>query len=136
MFAHNRPGKLLAEIVLFCKAMPLARPRVGKTSHVYQPLENQFEMRKQLRPYKMHDPIDKPFWLEVHAFYESPGFRDISRLPCQNFDLDNVVKAVADNLTFSAIITDDKWLEGITASKQYSVEDYVLIRLNEVINAA
>ena len=47
-------------------------------------------------------------------------------------NLDNVVKAVADNLTYLGLITDDRLMRGLTASFESGVEDFVVIRLNEV----
>ena len=125
MFEISEPGHLLLEMVLFCKALPLARPRIGIGKHIYQPLENQAPMREEMKAYKSKT-IDSPFWLTVHAYYGSPN----------KGDLDNVVKAVADNLTYLGLITDDRLMRGLTASFESGVEDFVVIRLNEVKLAA
>jgi Holliday junction resolvase RusA-like endonuclease len=116
---------MLLEMVLFCKAFPLARPRRGVGKHIYQPLENQAPMREEMRAYR-GSTIDSPFWLTVHAYYEKKS----------KADLDNVVKAVADNLTYIGLITDDRLMRGLTASFETGVEDFVVIRLNEVKIAA
>jgi len=39
---------------------------------------------------------------------------------------------VADNLTYLGMITDDRLMKGLTASFENGVEDFVVIRLNEV----
>lgn len=122
MFEISEPGRLLLEMVLFCKALPLARPRIGIGKHIYQPLENQSPMRQEMKAYKQPTPINAPFWLSVHAYYDSQN----------KGDLDNVVKAVADNLTYLGLITDDRLMRGLTASFEEGVEDFVVIRLNGV----
>jgi Holliday junction resolvase RusA-like endonuclease len=121
MFEVSEPGRMILEMVLFCKALPLARPRIGIGKHIYQPLENQAAMREEMKPYR-GETIDSPFWLSVHAYYGSQN----------KGDLDNVVKAVADNLTYLGMITDDRLMRGLTASFETGVEDFVVIRLNEV----
>lgn len=125
MFEVSEPGRMLLEMVLFCKALPLARPRIGIGKHIYQPLENQASMRKEMKPYR-GKTIGTPFWLTVHAYFGSQN----------KGDLDNVVKAVADNLTYLGMITDDRLMKGLTASFETGVEDFVVIRLNEVKLAA
>ena len=121
MFEVSEPGKMVLEMVLFCKALPLARPRIGIGKHIYQPLENQAAMREEMKAYR-GTTIDSHFWLTVHAYYGSQN----------KGDLDNVVKAVADNLTYLGMITDDRLMKGLTASFETGVEDFVVIRLNEV----
>lgn len=79
-----------------------------------------------MQAYAVSRPFNLPIWLSVHAYYDEAS----------KGDLDNVVKGVADNLTFTGIIADDRLVRGLTATFEDAVEDYVLIRLNEVINAA
>ena len=75
-----------------------------------------------MRPYSQGTSISTFVWLSVHAYFDSPN----------RGDLDNIVKGVSDNLQFIGIISDDRIVKGITASIENAVEDYTLIRINEV----
>jgi len=125
-------GSLISEMYIFCRPYPLGRPRMRKDgSGVYQPLENQAEMREELLTHHYREkPIDKPVVLVARLFYQKPPFQPLPHV--SRYDVDNLAKAIADNLVDRNILSDDRLILKLDISKSYSVEDYVIIRIHEV----
>ena len=125
------PGRLISEMYIFSRAYPLGRPRMRKdASGVYQPLENQADMRDQLHDYYLEEPITRPLCLSARIFYQKPYYaplEDVSR-----YDVDNLTKAICDNLQHCNIIKDDRLILRTDVTKAYGAEDYLIIRLYEV----
>lgn len=124
-------GKLISEMYIFCRSYPLGRPRMRKDrAAVYQPLENQAEMREELLAYHRITPIDRPVVLVARLFYQRPAYRPLPHI--SRYDVDNLAKAIADNLVTGNILQDDRLILKMDVTKAYSAEDYVIIRLHEV----
>jgi Holliday junction resolvase RusA-like endonuclease len=80
-----------------------------------------------MEPYSSDFPIKRPFWLTINAFYAVGSYNNTPYV--SSFDVDNVAKAVADNMQAMKIIADDKWMVGLSVTKQLSAEDYTIIRI-------
>ncbi len=125
------PGKLISEMYIFCRTYPLGRPRMKKDrTAVYQPLENQAEMREELLAYHRDVPIDIPVCMIARLFYQRPAYQPLPHV--SRYDVDNLAKAIADNLVDRNIIADDRLILRLDITKSYSAEDYLIIRLHEV----
>lgn len=124
-------GRLITEMYIFCRPYPLGRPRMRKDgSGVYQPLENQAEMREEMLAYHREVPIDRPVVLVARLFYQRPPYQPLPHV--SRYDVDNLAKAIADNLVDQNIITDDRLILKLDITKSYSAEDYMVIRIHEV----
>jgi hypothetical protein len=98
---------------------PLARPRFSK-GRVYQPLENQRELRAFLFDKKPDHPFESFLWLD--CFFYLRGF---------NADLDNMVKAVCDGLQHSRVIENDRQVVGGTFVRGICEDEHTVIVLKE-----
>jgi Holliday junction resolvase RusA-like endonuclease len=86
-----------------------------------------------MKPYaEDRNHIDFPFWLVANLFYAQEEYNKKNSIT--SFDLDNCVKAIADNLQATKIIKDDRLMMGCTATKQLSVEDYSVVKIFGVTN--
>jgi Holliday junction resolvase RusA-like endonuclease len=110
----------------------LNRPRLNIAKHVYQPLNNQQEVIAELKNY---DPLklDNPLIMDVVFYFSKKTGSDYPISPSIG-DLDNHLKAIADNLVRTHIISDDRIIVEIHAIKCWAKEDYIEIRLYEAIN--
>jgi Holliday junction resolvase RusA-like endonuclease len=119
-------SKLIAEFDLFCAGLPLNRGRRRSGPGMHQPLENQQEMLSLL---EMFDPlmIAKPCIVDVECGYMS--WTNRSRVI--RYDVDNVLKAILDNLQRVFILADDKFVVGSSIVKLPAKENYTLIKIYE-----
>lgn len=120
----------------FGRAYPLQRPRRAKQGGVYQDLSDQQEMIYQL---KQHEPLslEIPIILDTLIFFKRPTKLNIP-YPTQNKfgDIDNIQKAIADNLQKAGHIVDDRLIVGGQSYKLFADEDWVSITIYipEIVN--
>jgi len=124
-------GLLLAKFFLFSRSFPLARPRFSTTKHVYQPLKNQECIISELKHYAAIN-LDGAVLLDVIFYFRKKGNGDYPISPSIG-DLDNHVKAISDNLVKAHILSDDRIIVDLHASKCWAKEDYIQIEIYEVI---
>lgn len=125
-------GKMVAEMLLPCRTFPLRRGRTRSRRYkgVYQPLGDQEEMMEQMIPHRSLS-IDFPFICEIYCGYRvlytknqyQPDIKLIA------YDVDNLTKAVLDNMQRMRIILDDKLAVGVTCLKYQDYSDCTTIRL-------
>jgi Holliday junction resolvase RusA-like endonuclease len=120
-------GDLLAKLLLFERSFPLARPRVNTSKQVYQPLSNQQSLISEMERYSdLH--LDGFLWIDVAFYFRKMGKWEYPVSPSIG-DLDNHVKGLLDNLQRLNIITNDRFIVGIHATKAWSTEDYVEVEI-------
>ena len=124
-------GELLASIRLSCRVRPLQRPRLFSSARfeerVYQPLENQAELREKLSELE-------PAWITAPVFVDCyMYFRQAKRTPFPSTkfhgDLDNNLKAVYDALQAANMIMDDSLIIGGESMKLFGPNDEVEIKI-------
>ena len=114
-------GAGLLDFVIFERASPLPRPRINKhTGSIYQPIDSQNKVRKALLEIEQ-EPIDVPFILEADFYFEKKEY-------FLKVDVDNLLKALADNLQAMKIITNDRLMMGSRVTKNL-YEDFICLRL-------
>lgn len=116
-------GDVLTDLMLYCRAKPLQRPRRSQSGGVYQPLDNQRDMISCLGTYP--NAITVPMIIDVTCYYQIRT--KLSHVV--NYDIDNVLKAILDNLIRAGLIADDKLVVGSTIFKTPSNEDRVHVRI-------
>jgi hypothetical protein len=99
---------------------PLARPRFAR-GRVYQPLENQRELRAFVFDKRPNNPFESYLWLDCY-FYLNSRF---------GADLDNMVKAVCDALQFAGVIENDRQVIGGTFIRGICEDEHTVIVLKE-----
>jgi hypothetical protein len=99
---------------------PLARPRFAR-GRVYQPLENQRELRAFIFDKRPERPFESFLWLDCY-FYLHSRF---------GADLDNMVKAVCDALQFAGIVENDRQVIGGTFFRGICEDEHTTIILKE-----
>jgi len=115
--------KHLLHIDLFCKICPLKRPRLGRGG-AYQPKDNQLELLYSLKDYK-DEAIDCPVYINIKVAYN--GKEGTFATNHKLGDIDNLQKAILDGLVHWNIISDDRNVVMIRATKEYGKDDYCTI---------
>ena len=128
---HPQRGQLLAYIRLQCRVRPLQRPRLFSSARfderVYQPLENQKELREKLGELEATWIRESVF---VDCFMQFQRSKRLQFPSTQQFgDLDNNVKAVYDGLQAANFLMDDSQIVGGEAIKFFGPEDAVEIKI-------
>lgn len=119
-------GNLLAQINLSCRAEPLKRGRKAR-HNVNQPLDNQTAMIEQLSLYS-YLKLDIPIIVDVRCGYMN--FKRSTKV-IVNYDVDNLLKGILDNLQRMWIISDDKHVLGASITKEQSTDDNIHIEIYE-----
>ena len=131
MIRPYQKGNLVCRLILFDRSYPLARPRLNKSTHVYQPLSNQSGIISELGRYDSIN-VNEPMLIDVSFFFKRYGKEDFP-IPNGIGDLDNHVKGLLDNLQRTQIIANDRYVVGLHAEKAWSTEDYVEIEIYGVM---
>ena len=115
-------GEAITELMVFEKGEALKRPRLNKHSgSVYSPTSNQNAVREALSSSNVA-MIECPFWLTAHFFHSDNAY-------FLKTDVDNMLKALADNLQFTKIVKNDNQMMGVTATKNLANEDWIWLEL-------
>ena len=118
------PGDLLFELHIFEKGFPQARPRINKhTRTIFSPLENQRPVRRALSQYHL-GTIEESFCLTAHFFFKD--HTDFGKT-----DSDNLLKALADSLQATKVISNDNLMVMCTASKNMCREDWIWLEIRK-----
>lgn len=130
----ERPYKISdpARLVVYCRSNPLARGRVNKCSHVYQPLLAQKEAEFYLRQYEPLN-IGYPVFIEITFAFSKKGKNLYPVTPVMG-DIDNHVKALLDNLQRTDHLIDDRYVVGLEAYKIWSTSNFIDIKLWRITN--
>lgn len=119
--ALPQPGNVLACLVYPGRVYPLSRPRFAR-GHVYQPLENQKELRAWLKECGSRS-FTQDIWVDTFFLFKT----------LKEPDCDNCVKAVHDALQSSECIENDRRIcAGSYARIMGQPEDAVIIIIREV----
>lgn len=125
-------GNLIKQMHLFVTPKPLARPRIksmGGTSQTYTPMENQAEMMSNMCYYK---PLYLRIPVIIDQYFVFPQFRNDPFPTSNKFgDVDNLAKAVNDNLVRTEIISDDRLVVGGEQFKMFGAEPMCVILIWE-----
>ena len=124
MFQYR--ARLLAEMDLFVRACPLQRGRSKRIGGVHQPLGNQAQMLRAMDRYAGL-MVSEPCIVEVECGYQSWN----SKSRASKIDVDNVLKAVLDNLVRVFILADDRFVVGASIVKLPTKENYTSIKIYE-----
>ncbi len=121
-------GEVVARLLLHCQVQPLRRPRMRwHVKGVYQPLENQKELREALKAY---DSLSIPHPVIVDTYINLERAKSC-KLPFPtgrlHGDEDNLRKALNDALIDRQILTDDKLILGGTNYKMFGPENQCLV---------
>jgi Holliday junction resolvase RusA-like endonuclease len=120
-FDIPEPTEMLWMTTFPGRIYPLSRPRFAQ-GKVYQPLDNQKELRNHVFDKKPIDPIDCDVWLDLHFLR-----RNRSKADC-----DNQIKAVCDALQSSGVLVNDRQVVGGTFQAGLSDCDHCNIVLRRV----
>lgn len=101
---------------------PLPRPRRSSDGHIWQPLENQRELRAWLLGEAPKIPLRQDLWLAAYFFFESG----------RKVDGDNLLKSVMDGLQFARFFKDDSIIQGGLWCKSRDTHSYAHIFIHEV----
>ena len=117
-------GDLLAEIDLCCRAEPLKRGRKSR-HNVNQPLDNQTAMIEQLALHS-YLKIDVPIIVDIRCGYMK--FKRNTKV-IVNYDVDNLLKGILDNLQRMWVITNDRLVLGACIVKHEASDDHIHIEI-------
>ncbi len=120
--------EVLARFPLYCQVQPLKRPRMKwHVKGVYQPLDNQKELRHALTAYEQLR-IDVPCIIDTYINLERAKSCKLA-FPTGRLhgDEDNLRKAINDALIDREIVTDDKLILGGTNFKLFGSENECLV---------
>ena len=127
-------GRLLGSIQLACRVKPLQRPRLFTSARslqrVYQPLENQRELRA-LMAERPPLGIDRAVIVDSYVTFKKS---DRFELPASRYwgDEDNLRCAINNALQATDMILDDGLVLGGENMKLFGAEDSVEIMIYEV----
>jgi Holliday junction resolvase RusA-like endonuclease len=143
-------GRTVAKILTFVLPgvpVPKGRPRMTKRGHVFTPkktvsYERSIALAAQAAKSKLAGGqlFDGPVMVTIHCHFGMPKSWSRKRKEAMLYephiqlpDLDNLVKSVLDGLnqTFG-IWDDDKQVAAVTATKHWSEESSVLVRIEKV----
>lgn len=121
---------MVIELEFPVEPVPKARPRVGKKRTFTPKRTRDFErMIKDLAKLQMQvSPLDRCIGVEIKFYMTKP--KKPSR-PYPRGDIDNYCKSLLDGLNGVAFI-DDAQICNLKASKHYSDEPLILVRLREL----
>lgn len=124
------------------KAVPKARPRLGKGGHTYTPKTTQ-DYEKLVRTtfqkeFPDHVPYDRPLWVRVcesRQMPESWSYKQKQRMwgePCGTKpDIDNILKAICDSLNGIAW-TDDNRISSLHGEKRWDFDACVSVMIQPI----
>lgn len=126
-----KKGSLVAEMWVWSRVYPLARPRLSSASgrpRVFQPKANQRALLAELGAYPALC-LKRPVVVEIAVLLgrEKPGHETTAK-PCYG-DVDNLAKAVLDALVANEILYDDIYVVGLRVTKQLASEDACRIQI-------
>ena len=125
-------GRIVAEMLLPCRAFPLRRGRSRSRRYkgIYQPLGDQEEMMECMLPHSGLG-IDFPIICEIYCGYQALYQKNRHQVDIKilSYDVDNLCKAVLDNMQRMRVIMDDRLAMGITCIKFVAKTDHTLIKL-------
>lgn len=118
-------GDKLLTIRVFCRVHPLQRPRVAPAGHVYQPLDDQLELREELIPYEaiVKKPIAIPVVIDMVFYFSRGTAKQVYPTAPGYGDEDNLRKAMNDALAARGILENDRLVIGGSTWKLFGESD-------------
>lgn len=129
-----------AKFVLNINPAPLKRYRFTKTGKTYNPQVQQmkeisFLIKAQCQHFVFTGPIslDVTFFIQIPRSYSKLKKRRLNgKYHTHKKDLDNYVKALADEITMSGIINDDCQFAVINAKKIWTIEGKIEFIIKDI----
>lgn len=124
-------NKMLAEYIIPCATQPLKRPRTRfKVQGVYQPLDNQKELRSFIKTYEslgINEPVIVDTFISLLPAKTTKFSHPVGKT--SHGDDDNLRKAISDALVFATILEDDCLILGGSNFKFFGPENLTVVQI-------